>query len=220
MHLVDEPSHYLHFAIELLADLSDVDARAARPALPLARLVSVLSGSLLGRRRRVLLAGPAVWRVARLRIGRFLLIQLIELPREIVQALAQFLRARQIRRQLVRLVVALALRRRQRIGKTIERSRDVFLRIRRSVRRGRRRVLAVRFGVGLSRGRAHGLRRLLHALTEALALHLPSGVGGCFLEIASISVFPTRSGRRRIALLLQAFLHAIQTICETVLIPR
>ena len=123
--------------------------RAARTALALPRLAPALTGS-LRRLGRVLLAGPAVLRGARLLVGRLLLIQLIELPRESVETLPQFLRARQIRRQLVGLIVTLPCRRHQRIGETVERPCDVLLRARRAVRRGRRRVLPVRLRVGLS----------------------------------------------------------------------
>src|SRR5689334_17241856 len=133
MHLVDQRPHLLHFPIEILADLSNVSARTTGTALTLARLASALPGS-LRRLRRVLLAGPAVLRVARLLVGRFLLIQLIELPRETVQTLAQFLRARQVRRQLVGLIVTLPRRRGQRIRETVERACDVFLRTRRAFR--------------------------------------------------------------------------------------
>jgi hypothetical protein len=61
---------------------------------------------------------------------------------------------------------------------------------------------------------------LLHALTEPLPVHFPSGVGGGFLEIASVRVFTARSRCRSIPLLLQAFLDAIQAVSETILIAR
>ena len=110
----------------MLPDLRDLGVGTARTTLALTRFSSIAWRALWTRLSVWLATGATGGPVAGLRVAR-LLIHSLQLPRRFGKLLAELLSAGQIRRQLPRLVIAAAIRSRQRIGEPVECARHVLL---------------------------------------------------------------------------------------------
>src|SRR5262249_31742211 len=122
--LVHQLAHFPHLPVDVLAEAGQIIAGTARAVLPFTRLAAG-AGCLRGRGTLRALAGLAAAR--RAVPPRALLIELLELAAQLVEAIPQVAGMRQLARQLARLLVTGLAGGRQAIGETVERARDLLL---------------------------------------------------------------------------------------------
>ena len=117
-------------------------------------------------------------------IDKYALAKPSERAAGLVQLLAQFLRARALRGEFLRVAVLTASRRRQFVGRLLERTGEFLLRISLRARissRSRGRVAAAAFRI--LGGGAHRVSRLLHAFRHTLTLEILRDVTGSRLRL-------------------------------------